>query len=63
MSVLDQRMRDVLRVKFELGLFDHPYVDPQTADDVVMQQKFLDVALRASRESLVLLKNEKSAFR
>ena len=62
MNVLDDRVRDVLRVKFELGLFDHPYVDPQAADDVVMQQKFLDVALRASRESLVLLKNEKNAL-
>jgi beta-glucosidase len=58
MKVLDARVRDVLRVKFSLGLFDHPYVDPQHADDVVMSQKNMDVALRASRESLVLLKNE-----
>jgi beta-glucosidase len=60
MKVLDDRVRDVLRVKFALGLFDHPYVDPPKADDIVMSQKNMDVALRASRESLVLLKNEKN---
>jgi beta-glucosidase len=62
MKVLDDRVRDVLRVKYELGLFDHPYVDPNNADEVVMNREHMDVALRASRESLVLLKNEKNTL-
>jgi beta-glucosidase len=62
MKVLDDRVRDVLRVKMELGLFDHPYVDPDNADRVVMTQASLDTALRASRESLVLLKNENNTL-
>jgi beta-glucosidase len=58
LNVLDDRVRDVLRVKFQLGLFDHPYVDPDEADQVVMKRPHMETALRASRESLVLLKNE-----
>src|SRR5581483_9740121 len=58
MKVLDDRVRDVLRVKFSLGLFDHPYVDPQRADQVVMTPQHLDTANRAAHESLVLLRND-----
>lgn len=58
MSVIDDRVRDVLRVKFTLGLFDHPYVaDPAAADTLMHNQDARDVALRAARESVVLLKN------
>ncbi|WP_428328940.1 hypothetical protein [Mucilaginibacter sp.] len=36
MKTLDSRVGDVLRVKFKLGLFDHPYVaDPKAADKIV----------------------------
>jgi len=56
---LDSRVRDVLRVKFIRGLFDRPYVArPADADRVVRAPEHLALALRASRESLVLLKNE-----
>ncbi|NBU69833.1 MAG: beta-glucosidase, partial [Verrucomicrobia bacterium] len=52
-------MRDVLRVKFELGLFDRlPVPDPKASDAVVGSAAHREVALQASRESLVLLKNE-----
>ena len=62
MKVLDDRVRDVLRVKFELGLFDHPYVDPAKADAAIMKTESMATALRASRESIVLLKNDKNAL-
>jgi beta-glucosidase len=62
MKVIDDRVRDVLRVKFELGLFDQPYVDPAKADGAVMKPESMNTALRASRESIVLLKNEKNAL-
>lgn len=59
MSVIDDRVRDILRVKFLVGLFDRPYqMDLEKADRVVNSEKNQVVALQASRESLVLLKNE-----
>ncbi len=58
-ETLDSRVRDVLRVKFVRGLFDHPYVErPAEADKVLRDPAHLALALRASRESLVLLKND-----
>jgi len=59
MEVIDQRVRDVLRVKFLVGLFDHPYqLDYKAADAEVNCAANNEVALRASQESLVLLKND-----
>jgi beta-glucosidase len=58
-ELIKSRVRDVLRVKFMVGLFDHPYQTDLAAADVevngVENQK---VALQASREAIVLLKNE-----
>lgn len=59
MSIIDDRVRDILRVKFTVGLFDHPYqTDLKQADIEVNSKENQQVALRASRESLVLLKNQ-----
>jgi beta-glucosidase len=59
MSLIDSRVRDVLRVKFWLGLFDHPYVqNPELADKIVRCDDHIKIAQRASHECLVLLKNE-----
>ncbi|SFQ81529.1 glycoside hydrolase family 3 N-terminal domain-containing protein [Hymenobacter arizonensis] len=59
-ATLDQRVREVLSVKFRLGLFDQPYVaDPQRADKIVHTPADEAFALQLNRESLVLLKNEK----
>ena len=58
MKTLDDRVRDVLRVKFLLGLFDHPYVeDAAHTASIVNSAEHQQVALRAARESIVLLKN------
>ena len=45
-SVVDLSVRRVLREKFCLGLFAHPYVDPQQALKVVHAQAHQDLALR-----------------
>ena len=58
MATLDRNVRDVLRVKFEMGLFDQPYVEnPKAADDIVANDT-KDFVLQMAKESLVLLKNE-----
>ncbi|HEX7756869.1 MAG TPA: glycoside hydrolase family 3 N-terminal domain-containing protein [Niabella sp.] len=59
METLDQRVGEVLKVKFKLGLFDQPYVkDPKAADQIVATAASEAVALEMNRQSLVLLKNE-----
>lgn len=59
MSVIDERVADVLRVKFIVGLFDKPYqLDYKLADETVNSPANNEWALKASRESLVLLKND-----
>jgi beta-glucosidase len=56
---VDDRVRDVLRVKFSLGLFDHPYVkDPAAADKLVHTAKDDSLELQMNREAIVLLKNQ-----
>jgi beta-glucosidase len=61
MKTLDDRVRDVLRVKFTVGLFDKPYVaDADATEKLVNSAEHQKVALRAAHESIVLLKNEKN---
>jgi beta-glucosidase len=63
MKTLDDRVRDVLRVKFILGLFDHPYVeDASRTERIVNSPEHQQVALRAASESIVLLKNDRNAL-
>lgn len=58
METVDSRVRDILRVKFLVGLFDAPYqTDLKRADEEVNSPEHQLVALQASREALVLLKN------
>lgn len=58
-EIINSRVADVLRVKMRLGLFDQPYVeDPDAAARIVRSNESQILALRAARESLVLLKNE-----
>lgn len=57
-EVIDDRVRDILRVKFLVGLFDSPYqTDLAGADREVEKEENETIALQASRESVVLLKN------
>lgn len=58
-EVIDNRVRDILRVKFLIGLFDAPYqTDLAGADCEVEKEENEAIALQASRESVVLLKND-----
>jgi beta-glucosidase len=60
MALIDRAVRRVLKLKFQLGLFESPYVDEERASRVVHSQDKQDLALRAGREAIVLLKNEKN---
>jgi beta-glucosidase len=58
-ATIDARARDVLRVKFWLGLFDAPYrTDLELTAQTVRAPQHLDLARRANREAIVLLKND-----
>lgn len=58
-SRIDESVRRILTVKFRLGLFEHPYSDVKTRDRVINDPEHKRTALEASRNSIVLLKNEK----
>jgi beta-glucosidase len=53
---IDQSVRRILTLKFQLGLFDHPYVDPSAADAAIRANR--DLARRAAEESITLLRNQ-----
>ena len=60
MKRIDELVRQVLYVKFWIGLFDQPYIGSgKDAHTIVSSALHQATALRASRECLVLLKNEK----
>jgi beta-glucosidase len=60
MALVDRALRRVLELKFRLGLFENPYVNVDRAVQVVHSQANQDLALRAGREGIVLLKNDKN---
>ncbi len=57
-TALDRAVSDVLRVKFELGLFDHPMTDTTLAARETRSPEHLQLALRSALESMTLLKND-----
>lgn len=58
-QTIDSRVADVLRAKFEMGLFDNPYKGNQKlSETIVHSQEHQAVSLRAALESVVLLKNQ-----
>jgi beta-glucosidase len=58
MALVDRAVRRVLELKFRLGLFENPYVDADRAVAAVHSEANRDLALRAGREGIVLLKND-----
>ncbi len=57
-SLVDRAVRRVLRTKLRLGLFEHPYVDPDEAERVTATPTHLATARQVGDEGIVLLKNE-----
>ena len=58
MQLIDRAVRRILEQKIRLGLFEHPYVDADRAVKVTHTAESRNTALQASREGIVLLKNQ-----
>ncbi|HUI29377.1 MAG TPA: glycoside hydrolase family 3 N-terminal domain-containing protein [Candidatus Acidoferrales bacterium] len=57
-EVVDELVASLLKYKFELGLFEDPYVDPGSIKNEIKLEKDRPLALRAASETITLLKNE-----
>ena len=57
-KVLDESVRRVLRIKFGLGLFDEPLVDPEKAAAIVRSPEHRELAYEAACKAMTLLKND-----
>lgn len=62
MAVIDSSVCRLLKEKFELGLFENPYVNVEEAVKIVNNEKFREKAALAMRKSIVLLRNENNAL-
>ena len=60
LSTINQAVKRILTLKFQLGLFDHPSVDASKADAAVESGR--DVTLQAAQESMTLLRNQNNAL-
>jgi len=57
-TMLDEAVANVLRLKFEMGLFENPYVDPVKAKAEVRRPEHIQLARQVAKESITLLKND-----
>ena len=58
-QTIDDRVRDILSVKFMLGLFDNPYIgNGELAEKTIRCEMHRKISLEAARESIILLKNQ-----
>ena len=62
MALIDSSVVRLLKEKFELGLFENPYVDVDAAEKIVNNDRFRESAALANRKSIVLLRNENDAL-
>nr|WP_315423501.1 glycoside hydrolase family 3 C-terminal domain-containing protein [uncultured Pedobacter sp.] len=61
-SRIDDALSRVLKAKFELGLFEHPYVDESIAEKMLSDQSNRNLAKEAALKSFVLLKNDNNTL-
>jgi beta-glucosidase len=59
-SEVDRAVAHVLATKFRLGLFDHPYVDPDYAEKITNSPEHRALALKTAEKAIILLKNDKN---
>lgn len=57
-ALIDSSVHRLLKEKFQLGLFENPYVNVEAVDSIVNNEKFRNSAALAMRKSIVLLRND-----
>lgn len=57
-ALLDELVEPLLFWKFQMGLFEEPFVDPDVAEKISGSEKNREIALQGALESITLLKNE-----
>jgi beta-glucosidase len=57
-ALIDSAVARILRAKFLTGLFENPYVDPAYAEKITNSPEHQQLALKAAREAIILLKNQ-----
>lgn len=57
-SVIDAAVHRILRLKFQLGLFERPYTDEKLAERIILREDFRAITLEVAQKSMVLLKND-----
>ncbi|MEP6707013.1 MAG: glycoside hydrolase family 3 N-terminal domain-containing protein [Pyrinomonadaceae bacterium] len=57
-ATIDEAVRRILRIKFRLGLFDHPYTDEASEAGSLLKPESIKAAREIAGRSMVLLKNE-----
>ncbi|MFT5887169.1 MAG: beta-glucosidase, partial [Arcticibacterium sp.] len=62
MPLVDESVHKILLEKFQLGLFENPYVDLEAANQIVGKEEFKKKAEEAMRKSIVLLRNKENAL-
>jgi beta-glucosidase len=59
---IDESVKRLLRQKFELGLFDNPYIDEASATKIVGKPEFMKAGEESQRRAITLLKNDNKAL-
>jgi beta-glucosidase len=62
LATIDEAVRRILRIKFRLGLFDHPFADEARERSVILSSGNLAAAREIAARSMVLLKNERETL-
>lgn len=57
-ETVNETVRRILKIKFEIGLFEDPYVDEKKAADIVRSEEHKALAEEAARKCMTLLKND-----
>lgn len=58
MEVIDEAVTRILRAKFDLGLFEHPYTDEERYKNVIRCEEHKQISYKMAQESLVMLQNK-----
>ncbi|ANF95934.1 glycoside hydrolase family 3 N-terminal domain-containing protein [Paenibacillus bovis] len=61
-AYLDQAVKRLLEIKFRLGLFDRPYVDPDRAEQLIHSQEHIQLAREVARQGIILLQNKENTL-